>query len=87
MCEWLLIMLKEVYGEREWSCTISNGHLGIKIAIHKVYENAMHELYSYHFLKNIKSYFGGKKKEKNIVKHFNRSVRAYSKNDFEIHMK
>ncbi|XP_022856458.1 uncharacterized protein LOC111377563 [Olea europaea var. sylvestris] len=47
----------------------------------------MHGLCSYHLLKNLKSSFGGKKREKNIAEHFNRAVRAYSKTDFEFHMK
>ncbi|XP_022873501.1 uncharacterized protein LOC111392395 [Olea europaea var. sylvestris] len=60
--EWFLSMLKEAYGEREGLCIISDGHASIKNAIHKVYENAMHGLYSYHLLKNLKSSFGGKKR-------------------------
>ncbi|XP_022863617.1 uncharacterized protein LOC111383711 [Olea europaea var. sylvestris] len=85
--EWFLSMLKEASGEREGLCIISDGHASIKNAIHKVYENAMHDLCSYHLLKNLKSSFGGKKGGKNIVEHFNRAVRVYSKIDFEFHMK
>ncbi|XP_022893122.1 uncharacterized protein LOC111407708 [Olea europaea var. sylvestris] len=75
---WFLEMLKRAYGSRDGLCIVSDRHSSIRNAIEFVYSEAMHGIFSYHLLKNLKTHCA--KSGHNVTHAFNSAIRAYTLN-------
>ncbi|XP_050207758.1 uncharacterized protein LOC126657158 [Mercurialis annua] len=83
--EYFITQIRATFGTREGICFVSDRHLSIKSAVQKVYPEATHELCMFHLLSNLKTHF--KKNAKKLKEPFFAAAKAYTKNEFDYHMK
>ncbi|KAK2637503.1 hypothetical protein Ddye_032295 [Dipteronia dyeriana] len=76
---WFLNELKNAIGSHEDCMIISDRHLGIKVAMEKVYPNVPHGYCVFHTAQNIKKDY----KRKDVSLLFKQAWKAYRKSEFK----
>ncbi|KAK2644871.1 hypothetical protein Ddye_020066 [Dipteronia dyeriana] len=76
---WFLNELKNAIGSPEDCMIISDRHLGIKVAMEKVYPNVPHGYCVFHMAQNIKKDY----KRKDVILLFKQAWKAYQKSEFK----